>query len=313
MIINSKKTIPLFLLIILIFLGKNIYAQEDLIQIDTNLVSVPVTVLDRQGRYVVDLKKENFKVFENGIEQEIDYFDLSNNELTVFILLDRSGSMTNYMLELTNASSAFVSQLRPQDNLITATFADDIDVILKLTKVSEIKKGIKIRGNRTDRYTRLYDAVDYTLKKMKKIRGRKAVVVFSDGMGDGTFSSYKDNIEDAEESEVLIYTVQFDTSSKTPSSYVNKKKFYERINEGNAYMQTLAEITGGKHYKIENISNLKETFAQIASELGQQYRLGYYPKNSGKKGERQEIKVKVNVPNVAVRARKSYIVGSDKN
>jgi VWFA-related protein len=78
-------------------------------------------------------------------------------------------------------------------------------------------------------------------------------------------------------------------------------------------MRNLAQKTGGRHYQVENISNLAETFAQVAKELGQQYSLGYYPKQSGKKGERRQIKVKVKIPNMAVRARDSYIVGTSKN
>lgn len=286
--------------------------QDETIRVDTNLVTIPATVFDREGRYVANLKKEDFQIFENGVEQEVSLFETVEEPFTVLILLDRSGSMTEYLLQLANASSAFVRQLRPDDQVIAVSFADDVDVLVKATKVIDLGKGIKIRDHADDHQTRLYDAVDYSLKKMKKISGRKSIIVFSDGMGDGIFASFKSNLRDAEEGEALIYTIQFNTSPKSPPSYVSKKSFYEGINEANIYMKNLAQIAGGRSYKIEDISNLEETFAQIAKELGQQYSIGYYPKQAGKNGERKQIKVKVNIPNAAVRARDSYVVGNSK-
>ena len=288
------------------------YAQEDIIRVKTDLVTVPVTVLNRNGQYITNLKKEEFKIFEDGIEQEIALFESVGQKLTIFLLLDRSGSMSRNMSELAYAANTFIKQLSSDDELIVATFADEVNMLFKATKVSDLSKGINLRQRRGDQYTRLYDAVNYALKKVKKVVGRKAIVVFSDGMGDGVFSSSNDNLRDAEESEALIYTIQFDTLSNTAPQFVNKKTYYERINQGNVYMQKLAKVSGGQHYQVEDISNLSETFAQVANELGQQYSIGYYPKESGEKGERRNIKVKVNIPNVAVRARESYVVGSGK-
>lgn len=288
------------------------YAQDEVMRIETDLVTIPATVLDREGRYITNLKKEDFRIFENGVEQETAFFESVDEPFTVFLLLDRSGSMTNHLVELANTASAFVSQLRHNDQIIAASFADDVDILVKVTKVSNLEKGIKIRKHFDDRYTRLYDAVEYTLEQMKNIRGRKAVIVFSDGAGSGIFASFKENIRDAEEGKALIYTVQFDTFSKIPPRYVSKKKFNEVIIEANTYMQQLAEVTGGRHFQVEDISNLEEKFAQVARELGCQYSLGYYPKTEGKRGERRQIKVKVRQPNLAVRARASYVIGSNK-
>ena len=308
-----KVIISICFLLLLPFVFAQVnYGQDEVIRVDTSLVTVPATVFDRNGRYVTSLGKENFQVFEDSIEQEVVLFESIDQPFTVLLLLDRSGSMTDYLLELANAASVFVRQLRPDDQVIAASFADDVDILVKGIKVIDLGKGIKIREHAGDRQTRLYDAVDYSLKKMKKISGRKAVIVFSDGMGDGLFASFKSNLRDAEEGEALIYTIQFNTSPKSPPSYVSKKSFYGRINEANGYMENLAQITGGRSYKIEGISNLEETFAQIAKELGQQYSIGYYPKQPGKNGEHKQIKVRVNLPNLAVRSRDSYVVGNSK-
>lgn len=304
---------PFYLFVLIVLFSGNNYAQDEIVKVDTDLVTVPITVLDRNGRYITDLKKGNFQIFDNGVEGKIDFFESVNEPITVLLLLDRSGSMTEHLLELTAAANAFVGQLRPNDQVMAATFANDVDVLMKFTKVNNMEKGIKIRRYSNDAYTRIYDGVDYALKKMKKIRGRKAIVVFSDGSGDGILASFKDNMRDAEEGEAMIYTVQFNTFPNVVPPYVSKKSFYEDINTANAYMKVLPVITGGRFYQIEDVSNLEETFKKVAEELGQQYRIGYYPKDTGKKGERRQIKVKVNIPNTAVRSRDSYIVGANKN
>ncbi len=302
------------LLFISIIFSKTVYAQNEIIRIDTNLVTVPITVLDREGRYVTNLKKEDFQIFEDGVEQEVAVFEPIEQPFTVLLLLDISGSMTYHMAELTKAANVFVSQLRPDDQITAASFADNLYVLLKSTKVSEIRKNIKIQQRSGDRYTRLYDAVHDALKIIKKIRGRKAIVLFSDGGGDGTFASAKDNFRNAGEGDAVIYTVQFKNFLDAPPKEVNKQIFYKSIEEANNYMRDLAKITGGRGYQIENIADLEKTFAQIAKELGQQYSLGYYPRQleAGQKRQIRQIKVKMRQPNLAVRARDSYVVEPSK-
>jgi VWFA-related protein len=166
------------LLFISIIFSKTVYAQNEIIRIDTNLVTVPITVLDREGRYVTNLKKEDFQIFEDGVEQEVAVFEPIEQPFTVLLLLDISGSMTYHMAELTKAANVFVSQLRPDDQITAASFADNLYVLLKSTKVSEIRKNIKIQQRSGDRYTRLYDAVHDALKIIKKIRGQGDSFVF---------------------------------------------------------------------------------------------------------------------------------------
>ncbi len=302
------------LVLLLVFTGfsNSNYAQDDIIRVDTNLVMIPVSVVDREGRYVANLKKEDFQIFEDGVEQEVAILESVEKTVTVFLLLDRSGSMSNFMSELTRAANTFVLQLRPNDQIIAATFADYVDVLFKPTKVKDLQYGVKIRQHKGDSYTRTYDAVGYTLERMKKIKGRRAIILFSDGAGEGTFDTFKSNMRDAEESDTLIYTVQFDTFPRVISSKTNKKAYIKSIEVANSYMRNLAQVTGGRAYQIEKIDDLEQTFKLVADELGQQYSIGYYPKQSGEQGERKQIKVKVNLPNAAVRARDSYIVGNSK-
>ncbi|HEX8737105.1 MAG TPA: VWA domain-containing protein [Pyrinomonadaceae bacterium] len=280
--------------------------NEDIIRVDSNLVTVPTMVSTRSGLYISNLKKEDFEIYENGTPQEIAVFEPTEKPFTVFLLLDKSGSMRNNYTELEHAAKSFVEQLRPDDQIIAATFADNVDILWQTTKVKDLKKEIKIKKQFTI-YTRLYDAVDFAIKKMKKIRERKAIIVFSDGLGDGVFASARDNLRAAEESEALIYTVQYNTFSEVAPLHVNQKAYSEGIVNANRYMSFLAQISGGRDFRIEKISDLDSTFGSVANELRQQYTLGYYPKQPTP--GRRQIKVKLNRPelNASVRARASYV------
>lgn len=279
--------------------------QDEVLRVDTNLVTIPASVMDRDGRYLTDLKKEDFQIFEDGVEQEVAFFSTVEQPFTILFLLDTSSSMAPNMVELSRAANAFVGQLRPDDQLIVATFDDWVKITFEATKVSDLRKGIKLRSGNS---TWLYHAVDYALKRIKKGRGRKAIVLFSDGMDSRDLATPKGNLRDAEEQDAVIYTVQFNALFWSPFAVQNKKGFYKSIDVANNYMRDLAQRTGGRYYQVENISDLSKTFGQVAEELRRQYSLGYYPKTKLEAGQRRQIKVKVRQPNLVVQARDSYIV-----
>lgn len=316
MLLKVIKKLIYFLAILLIFLTA-IYSQDDTIRIDTNLVSVPVTVLDRDGRYITNLKKEDFQIFEDGVEQEIAVFETIEQPFTVMLLLDSSGSMNNYLKNIANAASAFVKELRPDDQLIVANFSDDgkIQIILEATKKKDFHTKILLQKRMGDSFTTTFDAVKRGMEYMKPFQGRRAIVLFSDGELYGIKASAKGNLRDAEEQEAMIYTLRFGeypTHQPDYTEYFNKKDHDKLVEKVNNYMQGLAQVTGGRSYQIEKVEDLEETFAHVAAELSQQYSLSYYPKQleKEKKGSLRQIKVKINLPNLAVRSRNSYVVQS---
>jgi Ca-activated chloride channel homolog len=294
------------------------HAQDDPIRVDTNLITVPVAVKDRDGRYISNLRKEDFRIFENGIEQELSYFQPTDQLFTVFLLLDVSDSMTYETRNMFNAANAFFERLRADDRLIVATFDNRVDTYINNKPVEDVRRGKgKIRflivPSRGD--TMVYDAVDHAIDKMKRIRGRKAIILFSDGKGSGYSHTAEDNLREAEEQEAMIYALQYDTLLP-PGMTVNEKesaRHRKKKETAEWYMRELAEQTGGRYFEMKSISNLADAFKTIALELGQQYSLGYYAKVTGKNGERRQIKVKVNVPDAAVRSRASYVVGATKD
>jgi Ca-activated chloride channel homolog len=280
--------------------------QDEVVRVDTNLVTIPASVIDRRdGRYLTDLKKEDFHIFEDGVEQDVAFFAPVERPFTILLLLDTSASMDYRLAELNQAANIFLDQLRPDDQLIALEFSDRVRVLCKATSVMTVREGKKLKLH-PGGGTLLYDAVDDALKRMQKVSGRKAIVLFSDGYGDGIFTTAKRNLHKAEEQDALIFTVQFD-------SFLSKEVNPKRIAEVNNYMQDLAQKTGGRHYWVEHIANLEETFGHVADELSRQYSLGYYPKKRLEAGQIRQLKVRVRRPDLdlAVRTRDSYIV--DKN
>ena len=281
--------------------------DDEPIRVDTNYVSVPVSVIDKQGRFISDLQKAAFQLFEDDREQEIVSFGTVDQPFTVIVLLDRSGSMSFHLGEMAEAASIFVKQLRPDDTIAAFSFASSVREVFPFLRASEFIKPAVIKKHADDRSTYIYDAVDLALRKVKQIKGRKAILLFSDGAGGDNFSSAKDNFRDAEEGEALIYTIQFDTFSPLPPRHISKELWKERVESARSYMEKLADKSGGRFYQIQSINSLAATFRSIAKEIGQQYTLGYYPGTVGKDGERRKIKVKVNVPNAVVRSRNEVV------
>ena len=156
--------------------------EGNVIRTDTALVMVPVTVVDRNGRYVPQLRREDFRLMENGVDQKIAYFATTDSPFTVVLVIDTSGSTHFKLEEIQDAAMDFVSKLKDNDSVMVMSFDDRISVECRATTDrEEIRHAIK--RTRTGGGTRLYDAVEQIFKKeLNTIAGRKAVVLFTDGL-----------------------------------------------------------------------------------------------------------------------------------
>ena len=312
--------------------------EGDVIRVDTSLVMVPVTVLDRNGRYVPLLRRENFRVHENGVEQKIAYFATTNAPFSVVLLIDTSGSTQFRLDDIQDAAIKFVDKLKPSDSVMVMAFDDRIQVMCKATTDRNVITKA-IRRTRTGGGTRLYDAVaDILTKQLQTVPGRKAVVLFTDGVDTTSHrASYDSTIRLAEESDAPIYVVDYDTSGSgsiyggggiplpggrgtvlglplprpgipgtTGGATVGD---YKRAVK---YLHALSDATGGRFYSGDSLFGIAQAFTWIAEELGRQYSLGYYPSTAGKNGERRQIKVKVTEADLVVKARDSYIYSGSK-
>jgi VWFA-related protein len=307
--------------------------EGDVIRFDTALVTVPVTVMDRSGRYVPLLRREQFRLTENGVEQKIAYFATTDSPFSVVLLIDTSGSTDFRLRDIQDAAIQFVDRLKPTDSVMVMSFDDRIQVQCKATTDRDVIQKA-IRHTRTGGGTRLYDAVDDILRKqLQTITGRKAVVLFTDGVDTTSHrASYDSTIRLAEESDAPIYSVDYDTSGfgggmgggiplpggrgrvlglplpspgGIPGSIPGSSPGdYKRAV---AYLHALSNSTGGRFYSGDSMFGIAQAFTWIAEELGRQYSLGYYPSTAGKDGERRQIKVRVTESDLVVKSRDSYI------
>ena len=325
--------------------------DNDVIKIETNLVTFPVSVIDREGRFITGLKKEDFQIFENGKQQQIDSFNSVEVPFTVILMLDVSPSTKFQINEIQDAAIAFVDQLGRNDKVMVISFDEKVNILSPATNNRNALRNA-IRRTRFGDGTSLYEAVDYVInRELTRIEGRKAVVLFTDGVDTTSRrADYQSSIRAAEETEALFFPVRYDTSTEmgAGSSGGNFPSPYPRqrrgggwggilgdilsggtigINGGNFPSGggggTRAEYETGRQYlealarssggrKFEANNNLDAAFSGIAEELRRQYSLGYYPETVGAKGERKAIRVRVKRPNLVVRAKNSYIVGENE-
>ena len=304
--------------------------QDDgeVISVETNLVSVPVSVFDRNGLYIPNLRQTDFKVFDNGEEQAITYFGSSEKPFTVVLLLDTSPSTEYRIEEIQRAAVAFVDQLKPQDKVMVIEFDGNVHVLTEATGDRDaIYKAIKkadFGGG-----TSLYDAVHFALaKRLKAVEGRKAIVLFTDGVDTTSLKAdYDSTLAMAEESESLVFPIYYNTFFDTnrgistggggglgfPFPNVIRAPAGTTAEEyalGKRYLEDLAAYTGGRIFRPEATpGGLTAAFEGIAEELRRQYVIGYVPDKDGKPGERRRIKVRVERSNLIIRARDSYIFG----
>ncbi len=320
-------------------------SDDEVIKIDTNLVTIPVKVSDRNGRLIAGLKKENFKVFDDSVEQEITYFSNEAQPFTVALILDMSYSSKFKIGEIQAAAYAFIAQLRPADRVMVVSFDAEVHILTEPTNDRErIKSAIKQTQIATG--TSLYEAIDLVVnEKFKKIEGRKAIVLFTDGVDTTSqkADSYK-NLSDVYEIDSLIYPIEYDTYSdvqrvknnpsiikspipspiptqnKSPFPFPlpsigtpsNKGTTPEEYRKAHEYLDELANRTGGRLYNADTTYNLATAFSNIANELRQTYSLGFYP-NDEKKGKKRQLKVRVNQKGYVVRARDSYVINKPED
>ena len=186
------------------------------VTVDTNLVKLPVIASDRGGRYVPDLKAEEFNVSEDGAEQKVEFFVTVTEPFSVVLMLDTSASTTVEKLrQVQDAAVAFTEQLRPGDRVKVISFDDELRDLSDFTG-DRATLAAAIRSTRPGKGTRLYDAFDRAYHALRRVKGRKAVVMLTDGVDlYSAQRTYDDNRRAVEESDIVVYPVRFDTRAET--------------------------------------------------------------------------------------------------
>lgn len=274
------------------------------IKVDTLLLNIPITVTDKSGHHISGLKKEDFSIYQNGEKQQIEFFLDDDAPMNVAILLDTSFSTRDVLGKIQKAASDFIRIFRPEDKGIIVSFDSETLFLSPLTSDrKELSKAINhanigFRGG-SDMHDAVYKIIrDY----FASVKGRKAIIVLTDGMVGGRYISDEQIQNILQKSNTFFYPVIF----KTQTNFRINSTWTDRsIKSPFESLQSLAESTAGRFYE-KDAGDLKEAFQSIAEELKKQYLIGFYPRNT-EKVRQLPIKITVNRKDVTIQAKKSSL------
>jgi Ca-activated chloride channel family protein len=277
-------------------------AQQPAFRAGVDIVSLNITVTDQQNHYVTDLDLNDFAVFEDGVKQDVTFFNRRQQPIALSLLLDSSASMEDKLPTLQTAAGNFIRRLRPNDLAQVIDFDSRVEIRQAFTGNHE-ELETAIQQTTAGGSTSLHNAIYIALKELKKIKAvseedvrRQALVVFSDGEDTSSLVSFDEVLDLAKRSETAIYTIALrgaDTQTKG-------------FREAEFVMRTLAQETGGRPFFPAKVEDLNGVYTQIADELASQYTLGYSSKNVRRDGAYRRIVVQVARPGVTPRAKRGY-------
>lgn len=191
-------------------------AQEvETIKTDTNLVTVPVIATNTNGLYITDLNKHEFILSEDGVQHEIAFFGKIAAPFHVVLMLDTSASTQDKLRQIQAAAFAFVQQLQPADRVKIISFDDQVRDLNEFTSNRETLR-VAINGTRPGQGTKVYDAIELALNTVRRIQGRKAIVIFTDGMDwHSDRASFEGTLRYLDEEGVIVYPIRYDTRAAT--------------------------------------------------------------------------------------------------
>ncbi|MGE0862790.1 MAG: VWA domain-containing protein [Vicinamibacterales bacterium] len=267
------------------------------------MVSLNVTVTDSQGRYVTDLKQEEFGVFEDGAKQELSYFNRTNLPIALSLLIDSSASMEQRMENAQEAAIGFAQKIRPQDIAQVVDFDSRVEIRQAFTnELAELERAI--HATSAGGSTALHNAVYISLKELAKVKAknpaevrRQAIVVLSDGEDTSSLVSFEEVLELAKRSETAIYTIGLQPREASALRGFREAEFV---------LRQLAQETGGRSFFAQKVEDLKDVYGQIADELSSQYSMGYSSRNPRRDGAFRRLVVQVDRPNVTARTKRGY-------
>jgi Ca-activated chloride channel family protein len=273
-----------------------------------DIVSLNVTVGDGAGRYITDLDESEFMVFEDGVKQDVTFFNRRPQPIALSLLLDSSASMEEKIPTLQAAAINFVKRLKPSDIAQVIDFDSRVEIRQAFTS-NQTELWTSINQTAAGGSTSLHNAVYIALKELRKVKAvneedvrRQALVVFSDGEDTSSLVSFDEVLDLAKRSETAIYAIALrgvDTQTKG-------------FREAEFVMRTLAQETGGRAFFPAKIEDLNGVYSQIADELASQYTLGYTSKNQRRDGAWRNLVVRVTRPSITPRTKKGYFAPTSR-
>jgi Mg-chelatase subunit ChlD len=208
---------------------------SEVVKVETDLVAVPVIASDRNDRYVPDMRREEFDLYEDGAKQEIVFFATTSAPFHVVLMLDTSASTQEKLGQIQQSAISFVERLQPEDRIKVISFDDKIRSLSDFTN-DRATLGAAIRRTAPGRGTKLYDAMQLALRSLARVEGRKAVVIFTDGVDwHSERVRYNDNVREIEESGIIVYPIRFDTRAETERLAREQAREGQRVNLGSVF------------------------------------------------------------------------------
>jgi Ca-activated chloride channel family protein len=279
-------------------------AQQPSFRSGIDVVSLNVTVADGSGRFVTNLDKDTFSVFEDGIKQQLTFFNRSNLPIALSVLLDTSASMEDKIQTAQDAAIGFVKKLRPQDFGQIIDFDSRVIIAQPFTSsIPDLEQAI--RKTTAGGSTSLHNAIYISLKELKKVQARsaddvrrQAIVVLSDGEDTSSLVGFDEVLELAKRSETAIYAIGL--RGRSPDHVRGA------FNEADFVLRQLSQETGGRVFFARTATELVGIYEQISDELSSQYMLGYQSRNPKRDGAWRRIVVRVTEPGATARTKQGY-------
>lgn len=277
------------------------------ISVDVELVTLPVSVLDRDGHPVFGLEKENFRVFEDGVEQEIERFVQEDVPVSIGLAIDSSGSMNNKRQSVSSAALVFVRESNPDDETFIVTFNDEVfleqDFTRSIGNLTDALDNIQPRGE-----TAVNDAIYLALEHVEE-EGRmdkKAILIISDGEDNASAYGHNAIMERLRQSDVTVYAIGI-LEQNDESGGLFRKSRSEIARDA---LEEITEATGGQAFFPKSVDEVEELCRRIARDLRSHYTIGYRPSNKAFDGMWRNIKVEVDpprgFPRISVRTKEGY-------
>lgn len=259
------------------------------LRMNVDMVLVPVTVVDPYDRLVTGLEQDNFRVYENNVEQEIVHFDEEDVPISIGVVFDMSGSMSDKIDKSKMAALQFFKTANPQDEFFLVDFSDRAQLVSSFTSDVDVLRD-RLMFTRGSGRTALFDAIYLGLSEMRGAHNsRKALLIISDGGENHSRYSERDLREYLKEADTQIYAIgiyePLADRFRTPEE-----------GEGPALLDELAEMSGGRVFPVQNLGELPDIATKISMELRNQYVLGYRPSNRAKDGKWRKIKIVLRPP-----------------
>jgi Ca-activated chloride channel homolog len=306
---------PRFVLVAAALVGLGAAAgaqQQPVFRTGIDTVAIYASVFDRYGEIITDLAKPDFKVFDEGKPQDLTVFINGQQPITAVVLIDTSASMTPLLHLARAAAEQFVIRLQPGDRARVGSFNDKIDLSPEFTSDRDVLLR-SLRDLPIGHTTVLWDAVDQTMTSLKSLGGRRVILLLTDGLDTQSRKRSDEMLARAQAEELMLYAVQFRPRVVQPDIEMPLSQGLKAMLSNDARrerfptdtLRRLAVQTGGGHFLLTERDDVNSTFTRVASELHQQYVLGFSLQKFD--GKPHAIDVLINRPGMFVRARKSYL------